>query len=213
MPKSDRSRAVARGTRSVTRRNRADVIAAARVLFAEQGFHGTSMRDLGKELGIRGSSLYSHVVSKDELLVDVVREAASRFQSLADEVRNMSGTATEKLFRLVQGHLQILVEDPDQARTFLNEIRFLPALEREEAVVMFDRYQETFREVIETGCINSEFRSDLDVSLMANLILSLLNGTTRWFRTEGTLDTTSLGNEIHELLTGGLTSGLKVETL
>lgn len=125
----------------------------------------------------------------------------------------MSGTATEKLFRLVQGHLQILVEDPDQARTFLNEIRFLPALEREEAVVMFDRYQETFREVIETGCINSEFRSDLDVSLMANLILSLLNGTTRWFRTEGTLDTTSLGNEIHELLTGGLSSGLEVETL
>ena len=125
----------------------------------------------------------------------------------------MSGTAAEKLFRLVQGHLQILVEDPDQARTFLNEIRFLPALEREEAVVMFDRYQETFREVIETGCINSEFRSDLDVSLMANLILSLLNGTTRWFRTEGTLDTASLGNEIHQLLTGGLTPGLKDETL
>jgi len=197
----------------VTRRNRADVIAAARVLFAEQGFHGTSMRDLGKELGIRGSSLYSHVVSKDELLVDVVREAASRFQGLADEVKTMSGTATEKLSRLVQGHLQILVEDPDQARTFLNEIRFLPELEREEAVVMFDRYQETFREVIEAGCINLEFRSDLDVSLMANLILSLLNGTTRWFRTEGTLDTSSLGNEIHLLLTDGLASAPKVEAL
>ena len=70
------------------------------------------MRDLGKELGIRGSSLYSHVVSKDELLVDVVREAAGRFQGLADEVSEMSGTATEKLFKLIQGHLQILVEDP-----------------------------------------------------------------------------------------------------
>ena len=197
----------------MTRRNRADVIAAARILFAEQGFHGTSMRDLGKELGIRGSSLYSHVVSKDELLVDVVREAAGRFQGLADEVSEMSGTATEKLFKLIQGHLQILVEDPYQAQTFLNEIRFLPDLEREEAVAMFDRYQGTFREIIETGCINSEFRSDLNVSLMANLILSLLNGTTRWFRTEGTLDTTSLGNEIHLLLTDGLTSDSKVEAL
>ena len=197
----------------MTRRNRADVIAAARVLFAEQGFHGTSMRDLGKELGIRGSSLYSHVGSKDELLVDVVREAAARCQGLADEVKAMSGTATQKLSRLVQGHLQILVKDPDQARTFLNEIRFLPELEREEAVAMFDRYQETFRQVIETGCINSEFRSDLDVSLTANLILSLLNGTTRWFRAEGTLDTESLGNEIHLLLTGGLASGFKVEAL
>ena len=47
----------------MTRKNRSDVVAAARVLFAEQGFHGTSMRDLGKELGLMGSSLYSHVVS------------------------------------------------------------------------------------------------------------------------------------------------------
>ena len=195
----------------MTRRNRADVVAAARVLFADQGFHGTSVRDLGKELGIRGSSLYSHVVSKDELLVDVVREAASRFQTLADEVNAMSGTAKQKLSRLVQGHLRVLVEDPHQARTFLNEIRFLPESEREEAVAMFDRYQETFRQVIETGRLGHEFRSDLDVPLTANLILSLLNGTTRWFNSEGSLDTETLGDEIHQLLTGGLASVSKVD--
>ena len=62
------------------RKNRADVVTAASAMFAEQGFHGTSMRDLGKKLGLMGSSLYSHVVSKDELLVDVVRAASSRFQ-------------------------------------------------------------------------------------------------------------------------------------
>ena len=194
----------------MTRRNREDVVAAARVLFAEQGFHGTSMRDLGKELGISGSSLYSHVVSKDELLVEVVREAASRFQRLADEVRDMGGTATQKLSTLVQGHLQVLVEDSHQARTFLNEIRFLPESEREEVVAMFDRYQQTFREVIEEGRISSEFRSGLDVPLTANLILSLLNGTTRWFHSEGSLDTQALGNEIHWLLTGGLAAASKV---
>lgn len=169
------------------------------------------MRDLGKELGIRGSSLYSHVVSKDELLVDVVREAASRFQALADEVNTMSGTATQKLSRLVQGHLHVLVEDPHQARTFLNEIRFLPESEREEAVAMFDRYQQTFREVIETGCAGHEFRTDLDVPLTANLILSLLNGTTRWFNSDGILDTETLGDEIHQLLTGGLGSVSKAD--
>ena len=132
----------------MTRKNRSDVVAAARVLFAEQGFHGTSMRDLGRELGLMGSSLYSHVVSKDELLVDVVREASSRFQVLADDVRQMPGTAAERLAHLIHGHLQILTEDPHQARTFLNEIRFLPESERKEAVEMFDLYQQTFREVL-----------------------------------------------------------------
>ena len=113
----------------MTRKNRSDVVAAARVLFAEQGFHGTSMRDLGRELGLMGSSLYSHVVSKDELLVDVVREASSRFQVLADDVRQMPGTAAERLAHLIHGRNKMLTEDP--SGTHLSErIRFLPDSER-----------------------------------------------------------------------------------
>jgi AcrR family transcriptional regulator len=173
-------------------------------MFAEQGFHGTSMRDLGKKLGLMGSSLYSHVVSKDELLVDVVREASSRFQALADEVATMSGTANERLSRLVHGHLHILVEDPHQARTFLNETRFLPEPERDKAVTMFDRYQQVFRDVLSSGCAAGEFRSDLNVQLAANLVLSLLNGTQRWFNVDGALSVDSLAMEVHFLLTLGL---------
>ena len=98
----------------MSRNSRHDVIATARRLFAQKGFHGTSMRDLGKELGLLGSSLYSHVGSKDELLVDVVREASVQFQSLADEVAAMAAPAPERLARLVEGHLEILIKDPDQ---------------------------------------------------------------------------------------------------
>ncbi len=51
------------------RNTRSDVVDAAGRLFAQRGYHGTSMRDLGKELGLLGSSLYSHVDSKQDLLV------------------------------------------------------------------------------------------------------------------------------------------------
>ena len=68
------------------RRSREDVVAAAGRLFAERGYHGTSMRDLGEELGLLGSSLYSHVGGKEELLVEVIRRGAATFQALVDEV-------------------------------------------------------------------------------------------------------------------------------
>ncbi len=58
------------------RNSRDDVVRAAARLFAERGYHGTSMRDLGAELGLFGSSLYSHVGSKQELLVEVVATGA-----------------------------------------------------------------------------------------------------------------------------------------
>ena len=60
-----------------TRNTHEDVVRAAGRLFAERGYHGTSMRDLGKELGLLGSSLYSHVSSKQDLLVEVVEEGAA----------------------------------------------------------------------------------------------------------------------------------------
>ncbi len=46
-------------------RSREDVVTAAGRLFAKRGFHGTSMRDIGEELGMLGSSLYSHVRGKN----------------------------------------------------------------------------------------------------------------------------------------------------
>ena len=39
---------------TTTRNTRHDVVAAAGRLFAERGYHGTSMRDLGQELGLLG---------------------------------------------------------------------------------------------------------------------------------------------------------------
>jgi len=49
------------------------ILEAALRLFATQGFHGTSMRDLAKVLEIQPSALYSTFPSKDHLLAELVR--------------------------------------------------------------------------------------------------------------------------------------------
>ena len=44
----------------MSRLTRDDIVAGAGRRFATHGYHGTSMRDLGEDLGILGSSIYSH---------------------------------------------------------------------------------------------------------------------------------------------------------
>src|SRR5262245_14537645 len=49
------------------------ILEAALRMYAMQGFHGTSMRDLAKVLEIQPSALYASFPSKDHLLAELVR--------------------------------------------------------------------------------------------------------------------------------------------
>ena len=67
----------------MTRTTREDVVTAAGRLFAADGYDGTSMRDLGREVGLLGSSLYAHVEGKQELLVEIVMRGSVLFEDSA----------------------------------------------------------------------------------------------------------------------------------
>jgi AcrR family transcriptional regulator len=170
-----------------TRNSRRDVIEAAGRLFAEQGYHGTSMRDLGRELGVVGSSLYAHVESKQDLLVEVVEEGARLFEGSAERALAAGGTATDRLRALVAGHVAVVVDNIDVSRTFLNEARMLDGAHRSRVLAVRDHYEEAFRAVIREGVADGSFREDVEPKTTTILILSMLNALERWYHPEGEL--------------------------
>jgi AcrR family transcriptional regulator len=171
-----------------TRNTRADVVATAGRMFAEKGYHGTSMRDLGKELGLLGSSLYSHIDSKEDLLVEVVDEGARLFLDAADKAMAVDGTAGERLKALIAGHVDVVLDHQDVVRTYLNEARMLDEGHRSRVVESRDAYETMFRSVIGDGVDSGEFRADVDPKIAAIFILSILNALERWYRPDGDLD-------------------------
>ncbi|MDX1447663.1 MAG: TetR/AcrR family transcriptional regulator [Acidimicrobiia bacterium] len=186
------------------RNSRADVVQAAGRLFAERGYHGTSMRDLGRELGLHGSSLYSHISSKEDLLVDVVQRAAELFEASARAALQTPGSARDRLRALVAGHVDVLLDHVDEARTFLNEARALDESYRDRVVAARDGYERTFRTVLADGVGSGEFRSDLDPVLTGILILSVLNSVDRWYRPDGKLGRSDLVDAILEFCMDGV---------
>jgi AcrR family transcriptional regulator len=83
-------------------RNR--VLDAARALFVEQGYAGTSVRDISSRLGMTKGSLYYHFSSKEELLaalIDPLLEALDEFAVCA----HASGAATAELLRTLVDRL------------------------------------------------------------------------------------------------------------
>ena len=186
---------------TATRTTRGDVVAAAGRLFAERGYHGTSMRDLGNELGLLGSSLYAHVSSKEDLLVAVVERGAALFDVSAAGARDAGGNGAERLRRLVTGHVDVVVDHLDEVRTFLNEARFLDASHRARIVGARDAYEAEFRSAIADGIADGSLRWAVDPKLGAIMVLSVLNALERWYDPAGAWDREALVQRIWEFLT------------
>ena len=188
-------------------RTREDVVKAASRLFAAQGYHGTSMRDLAREVGVLGSSLYSHIDSKEDLLVEVVEIGAALFQTAAAEAVAQGGDGTQLLTALVRGHIDVVVDHLDEARTFLYEANALDAKHRQRVVAARDEYEAVFRAALEKGRRDGSFRTDTNPKLSSILILSVLNALERWYRPGGSLGRRAMANAVIEFATRGIGSG------
>src|SRR5438309_9959469 len=65
---------------------RSELAREAARLFAEKGYHGTSIGDLAAALGLQKGSLYSHIESKQDLLYEIVRDGVDAFTAALDAI-------------------------------------------------------------------------------------------------------------------------------
>jgi len=78
--------------------SRQQLIGAAHRLFLEQGFHGTTMRQIAKESGMALGSLYTHFPGKDDLFAAVF-DAYNPYLLLLLALENSQGKDAEELVR------------------------------------------------------------------------------------------------------------------
>jgi AcrR family transcriptional regulator len=79
-------------------RSRQQIVSASHRLFLEQGFHGTTMRQIAKESAMALGSLYNHFVDKDDLF-RAVFEAYNPYPLLLLALENSQGSNAEELAR------------------------------------------------------------------------------------------------------------------
>ena len=124
--------------------SREDIVSGAGRRFAAYGYHGTSMRDLGEDLGILGSSIYAHVGGKQELLVAVVERGADYFERSAIEAVAAGDDPLDTLARLISGHISVVLDHRSEARTYLVEVPFLDDEERARIIDSRNSYEQVF---------------------------------------------------------------------
>jgi AcrR family transcriptional regulator len=183
------------------------MVRAAARLFSERGYHGTSMQHLADALGLLRGSLYAHIGSKEELLFDVVDEGAERFLERGRRAASAPESASERLTFFLVAHVETAIEHLDASTVFLNEWRYLSDERRAVIRQKRDTYEAIVRSILSEGISRGEFRSDVDVSLAARLVLSAGNWVYAWYRPGGELSARVVGERYAELLLRGLKEG------
>ncbi|MGI9666358.1 MAG: TetR/AcrR family transcriptional regulator [Acidimicrobiia bacterium] len=188
----------------MTRLSRDDIITGAGRRFATHGYHGTSMRDLGEDLGILGSSIYAHVGGKQELLIAVIERGASYFEESADRAVADGDGPSSTLRLLVVGHIDVVLDHRAEARTYLSETDFLEVSEQARVTGMRQRYEAVFVDTIRRGVAEGEFDPDRSVRLSAIYVLSILNAVDRWFSDSGALTRAAFAHDLCGFVLEGL---------
>ena len=180
---------------------RSELTRHAAKLFAERGYHGTSIGDLAAAMGVQKASLYAHIASKQDLLYETMRDGADAFHRGLDAIPD-SLSPTEKIRRALREHLRVVSQQLDVATVFVREWRYLEGDRREEILGERRRYEERFRALFREGRELGSLRTDLDESSAALLALSALNWAYTWL-TPGR-DTDELADRFYALLIDGM---------
>jgi TetR/AcrR family transcriptional regulator, cholesterol catabolism regulator len=180
---------------------RSELTREAARLFAEKGYHGTSIGDLAKALGVQKGSLYAHIASKQDLLYETMRDGAAAFHAGLDEIPD-DVPVVERIRLALRAHLRVVADQLEVATVFVREWRYLEGARRDEILAERRRYEERFRALFREGRELGELRTDLDDSSAALLALSAANWAYTWLQPGR--DTDELADRFFAILLDGI---------
>jgi AcrR family transcriptional regulator len=104
------------------KRTRERVIQAAHRLFIEQGYHGTSMRQIAEQAGLALGGIYNHFASKEDILAAVMVER-NPYRDIVPALEAAQGETTEELVRDAAARMLAALENrPDDLQLMFIEI-------------------------------------------------------------------------------------------
>ena len=185
---------------------REEVLRTAARLFKTYGYRGTSMQQLADAIGLGKGSLYHHVVSKEELVFEIIMsgltDAISRIEEvLADDSLPPAG----KLQGAIRTLMNDLCDDFDDSigLTVMSDGHILAPKRRDEYVALRDAYEDRFESIIVSGIASGDFRQ-CDTSLATKAILGMCAWTVFWYRPEGPLGPDEIAEGISRMACIGL---------
>src|SRR4029450_5646010 len=98
-------------TRTDAPPRRDQILREAARLFAERGFHGVGVDEIGAAGGISGPGLYRHFAGKDAMLAELLVAITGRLLAAARMRVAETPDPAQALDALIRGHIDFAIDD------------------------------------------------------------------------------------------------------
>ena len=163
-------------------------------VFARQGYHATTLRQIAKASEITLGTLYHYYPSKQDLLAELMGDALAPLIASGKQVlEEFAGDPKRQLFEAVSRFVLITLESPQLAIIADVELRSLTGDNAVQALSMRDEYEGIIRSIVTEGAESGAFHPG-DVKMASFAVLAISNQPAYWFSSSGELSADDVAN-------------------
>lgn len=178
------------------------VLSTAARMFNERGFHATSLDDVAASLGVSKPTVYYYVRSKDQILLECVRQGLEMTLEGIEASRQAGGTALDQLEACMRVYARIVTQDFGICLIRVGDEQ-LPPDSRKELRRMKAQIDLAFRRLVEAG-VQQGLLAPCDPKMTAFMIAGALSWIGRWYDAGGAYSAQEIADQAVQTLLQGV---------
>ncbi len=177
------------------------VLVRAMEAFNEHGYHGTSVRDIARRVGVTVPALYYHYENKQALLVTLLETS---MRDVLDHCRAAVAEAGDDPVARFSAMIECIVLFMANRRglAFLDtEIRSLEPENRARYVALRDYLEHMLLDTVEAGIAQGHFTTPIPADA-SRAVLTMCQGVSNWYSSDGPLSPEAIAERYVPLCLG-----------
>ncbi|GLQ56196.1 TetR/AcrR family transcriptional regulator [Devosia nitrariae] len=177
---------------------RLKVLQVAAGLFADRGFSGVGVNEIGEATGLGRGALYYHISSKEDLLYDITTAYMSNLITDARAIAASEPDAVTRLQKLSRALMMTISEHLSEMTVCFRELHALTAERRKAVTGLHSDYQAIWSETLAAGVAQGVFRPVPSVVLKG--LLGMYFYSFLWLDPRGPQNAVEIGDAFAEVV-------------
>ncbi len=192
------------------------ILRTAARIFAEKGYHSTTMRDISRETRVSLAGLYYYCKSKDELLFLIQDNCFGHVLERLEERLKETSQPIEKLRLVIENHLSFFAANMAEMKVLSHEADSLAGEMRAHVSGKKQQYTKLVRRIlseVQSQQTPGDPRSKIDLTVATYALFGMMNWIYNWYDPGGKLSVNDLVDNITRLYLSGFLAGTPGEGL